>query len=105
MSFHEVTKLKKFEFEFDVSDVITANVKTSSHWFFLHVFLNLWRKPYEERNFNKFLWRSWLFFGELIKFQHFESLNCFSTLLISFTQINMHNILIMDSIQTFGIFS
>ena len=61
MSFHEVTKLKKFEFEFDVSDVITTNVKTSSHWFFLHVFLNLWRKPYEERNFNKFLWRSWLF--------------------------------------------
>ena len=70
ISFHEVMKLKSFEF--DESDVINANVKTSPHWFSLH-FSCLF---HGEKIFNKVLQFPWPFY-ELIKFQNFELIKLF----------------------------
>ena len=41
-SFHEVMKLKSFEF--DVSDVIPANVQIVSPWYSLHIFVNFMKR-------------------------------------------------------------
>ena len=120
-----LAKLWSYEvFEFSVSDLILANTQNiSSLVFFEHVIagwesykvLNLllveWRHSCEftkhftgfhyifllilwKNNFNVFIVVLTIY-HELIKLRSFEWLNCFSTLVTSYTRINIHNMLIV----------
>ena len=112
-------------FEFSVSDLILANTQNiSSLVFFEHVIagwesykvLNLlwveWRHSCECTKhfitgfhyiFLLILWKNdftvfivvLTIYHELIKLRSFEWLNCFSTLVTSYTRVNIHNMLIV----------
>ena len=66
----------------------------------LYIFLLiLWRKNLY-KNFTEFL----TIFHELTKLQNFEWLTCVPTKVMSSTQMNIHNMLIITYMLTFGIF-
>ena len=67
---------------------------------FLYIFLLiLWRKNLYKK-FTEFL----TIFHELMKLQDFEWLTCVPTKVMSSTQMNIHNMLIITYMLTFGIF-
>ena len=77
-------------FEFSVSDVIPANVQNIWPLVFFAFLLVLWSK--------NLLWSFTVFltiFYELVKLQSFEWINCISTSMMSYSRMNIKDMLIV----------